>query len=520
MFRSTEQAEFAAILAKHIELRDAPLLLEGGTGIGKTRAYLHAVTRSQRRIGIVLPTHQLIDQLLASADLAAVGLAIVDFRPAAMFTTRSEYEANRRAACEARVMVCTSAAVIIDQRLQGEYCGTVDRDYLVFDEADQLPEMAALQSDMVINRTQLTEAGFAYSDLRGTLLRIAEAPARVIEPEVRASARVMLEVLDDPQPWQRVGLDDEGAIVLTHRLPGRLLTRIANRPNVAFVSATLTVSDRFDNFCTAMGVKGISRLSTCIEPTHHGSLEFAIHDLEVGTPEWFASTVQVVQEAPRPTLVATTSHDLTERLSAAVGSNENLLIKAGAWAGLDTPVRWRSIVVPTVPFGQPVVIDGQIISSYLDARAMAQRRLRQVIGRGLRSPDAACTVIIMDGRAAKLGSFVPKRFQAAWARRREFSEGQRLEVVLSKAERDPALRKAALRHYGSRCRWDACTVTQPHLLEVHHLDPIAEGERKTTVADVTVLCKNHHAETHHLMRQRLHSTGLTGPVDSPEAGTD
>lgn len=38
-FRSPEQAEFAAILGKHIETQDAPLMLEGGTGIGKTRAY-------------------------------------------------------------------------------------------------------------------------------------------------------------------------------------------------------------------------------------------------------------------------------------------------------------------------------------------------------------------------------------------------------------------------------------------------------------------------------------------------
>jgi predicted HNH restriction endonuclease len=49
--------------------------------------------------------------------------------------------------------------------------------------------------------------------------------------------------------------------------------------------------------------------------------------------------------------------------------------------------------------------------------------------------------------------------------------------------------------------WEACQVAQQHLLDVHHLDPLAEGERKTKLTEVTVLCKNHHAEAHHQMRQ-------------------
>lgn len=501
LFRSTEQAEFAARLAKHIDTCDAPLLLEGGTGIGKTRAYLHSLGRTHKQVAIVLPTHQLIDQLLASTDLDAVGLSVSDFRPTSMFDTRAEYEVRRSAARAARVLVCTSAAVIIDQRLRGEYCGAVDRDYLLFDEADQLPEMAALQSDMTITKADMVEAGVTFTDIPGTLRRISDAPPRVVEPEVRASARVMLEVLDDPRPWQRVGLDDEGSIALTHRLPGRLLSRISNRPNVAFVSATLTVANAFNNFRTAMGVQEISRLSAAIEPRHHGTLRFHLYALKVGSPEWFDATVEAIQGAPRPTLVATTSHELTGRLQEAVGASEGLLIKAGAWAGLDTPVPWRSIVVPTVPFGQPVVIDGEVVSSYLDARTMAQRRLRQVIGRGLRSPDADCNVIVMDERAAKVGQFVPTRFLAAWTDRREFHEGQRAELVLSKAERDPGLRKAALKHYGIKCRWEGCGVVQLHLLDVHHLDPVSEGERRTKLTDVTVLCKNHHAEAHHQMQR-------------------
>ena len=57
-----------------MELLDAPLLLEGGTGLGKTRAYLAAIKEYEGTVAIVLPTIQLMDQLLASSDLGAAHL--------------------------------------------------------------------------------------------------------------------------------------------------------------------------------------------------------------------------------------------------------------------------------------------------------------------------------------------------------------------------------------------------------------------------------------------------------------
>ena len=53
MFHSVEQQTYAAIVSKHMAVADAPLLLEGGTGIGKTRAYLSALVCSGRRVAIV-----------------------------------------------------------------------------------------------------------------------------------------------------------------------------------------------------------------------------------------------------------------------------------------------------------------------------------------------------------------------------------------------------------------------------------------------------------------------------------
>lgn len=514
-FRSSEQAAFYQLVARHISNPDAPLLLEGGTGIGKTRAYLAAAVAAGKRIAIVLPTHALIDQLLASDDLAQVraDVSIQPFRPARMFETRKQYEEQRTAARQAQIMVCTAASVIIDNRLGGEYHGaTVDRDYLLFDEADQLPDMAALQSDFTITREQLSELGIVLTTPEYALRDILAKKPHVVDPEVRAAAAVMLEALLEPKWYQACGLTDDDGLALTHRLPGRLLKKVANRPGVAFISATLTIGGKFNDFRNALGIEKVSELSTTIEPSRHGTLDFTVVPLEVDTAEWLQSTVAAVRDAAKPVLVATTSHEFSERIgeqlpgaivrdadtpprTAAEQAADGILISAGAWAGLDTPTRWRTIIVPRVPFGQPVVIDGEVTTSYLDARNVAIRRLRQVIGRGLRSPDAVCSITILDQRVEKLSGFIPQRFSAQW-NVRTYREGRRIEVVLSKAERDPAVRRAALLRHGRVCMGCGFKPTVDSQLDVHHLDPIAEGERKTTLDDVVVLCANCHRLAH------------------------
>lgn len=515
MFRSAEQTTFSKIVAMHMMDGDAPLLLEGGTGIGKTRAYLSALVQSGQQVAVVLPTHQLIDQLLASSDLAAIrGTATVAaFRPARMFERRAEYEANKRVAIDAQVMFCTAASVIIDQRLGGEYNGSTTRAYIVFDEADQLPDMAALQSDFTITQAELTGMDIHLTTVTLALQAILAKKPRTVAPEIKAAARIILDAIEEPAWYQSAGSSDDGDIMLTHKLPGRLLKKVSNRGNVAFVSATLTVGGRFKDFQNSMGIEKISHLSCAIEPERHGALDFHMIPMEVDTPEWITAAVQMANDAPKPVLVATTSHELSsllgERLpDAVIRSVEETaaqaadrvgaggtLISAGAWAGLDTPLRWRSIIVPRVPFGQPVVIDGETTTRYFDARNTAVRRLRQVIGRGLRTPDAVCSVYILDARAEKLGGFVPERFSAAWFGR-TYLEGARNEVVLSKAERDPAVRRAALQHYGRKCMECGFVPAVDSQLDVHHRDPIAEGQRRTKIEDVMVLCANCHRLAH------------------------
>ena len=526
MFRSSEQKNFAALIEKHLDLQDGPLLMEGTTGLGKTRAYLYALANTSKRVAVVLPTHQLIDQLLASADLQATGLSdIATFRPARMFDTRDKYQLQKDKAQSARVMLCTAASVIIDQRLSGEYNGATTRDYMLFDEADQLPDMAALQSDFKITQNDLSEIGIKLTTANETLNAILAKAPRTVEPEVRAAARIILEAIEAPAWFHKAGITDDGGIVLSHTMPGRLLKKISNRPNVAFISATLSVDGKFDDFKNTMGINRISSLSSIIEPENHGHLTFEITALDVESPEWFPAVVDKIKSAPRPTLVITPSHALADQLASEIAGaikregsgeeredtsqaarrvpNDGVLIAASAWAGLDTSVQWKSVIIPRVPFGQPLIVEGEISTHYLTARNTAIRRMRQGIGRGLRTPDARCTIVILDQRVAKLSGFVPQRFSKAWPANISGSvEGERTEIVLSKAERDPALRKSALKKYGSHCMGKSCNseIKHPSQLDVHHLDPIAEGVRRTTLDDLVVLCANCHRLAHHLLR--------------------
>lgn len=52
MFRSKEQELFSRMVEAHIEKADAPLLLEGATGLGKTRAFLKSLFECDRSVGI------------------------------------------------------------------------------------------------------------------------------------------------------------------------------------------------------------------------------------------------------------------------------------------------------------------------------------------------------------------------------------------------------------------------------------------------------------------------------------
>lgn len=82
--------------------------------------------------------------------------------------------------------------------------------------------------------------------------------------------------------------------------------------------------------------------------------------------------------------------------------------------------------------------------------------------------------------------------------RESWEEGGRVDVTLSKSERDPAVRAPALKHYGCKCH--ACGYVPPNgvtrTIDIHHLHPLAEGKRRTRLEDVIPLCANCHRLAH------------------------
>tara|TARA_R110002126_G_scaffold291785_1_gene458175 strand:- start:35 stop:1711 length:1677 start_codon:yes stop_codon:yes gene_type:complete len=527
IFRSKEQEEYYSRLAAHIANPDAPLLLEGATGLGKTLPYMLAALRSNRRVALVYPTHQLIDQALNSWDLKRAledtKRSLNAFRPRHYFDGDEDaYLGNKTNAASADIMLCTSVSVIIDQRMQGDYNGATERDIIIFDEADQLPAFAALTADASISKQELSDYNVKGIKPDQTIKDLLAR--KNVSGELKARAKVISELLEEDVWFIKVGMTDDGGIAAYSRLPGRLLKKISNRPSTIFVSATLTIGGKFNDFKRAMGIVNESSFSKIIEPTKHGTLTFDFFtDHQVGTEEWLDTVVQEIESADQPVLVATPSHALAQQLGdrlvdATVRSpdettteaiqrigNKGILIAAGAWAGLDVPLEWATIVVPRVPFTGPkalfdtwyedeeeqAVNIGEPMAHYIDSRNSAARRMKQVFGRGLRHPDAVCRIVICDPRVAQLGDIAPERFGPG------YFEGRSIEKSRTISERNPALRLDALRHYGTDCQ--ACDFKPVSLrqVEVHHLNPLADrGPGYTKLVDVAVLCRNCHGLAH------------------------
>ena len=89
---------------------------------------------------------------------------------------------------------------------------------------------------------------------------------------------------------------------------------------------------------------------------------------------------------------------------------------------------------------------------------------------------------------------MPERFLLAWNARMQ--EGGRKEVKLSKIERSSYYRKRALKHHGCFCHACSFEPKSDNQIHVHHIHPLEEGERVTTVDDLIPLCANCHALAH------------------------
>ena len=513
-YRSPEQLRYARLIEG--ALKPGPALLAGAAaGLGKTHGYSIPLVRSGLRVAIAMSTRQLIDQYLASDALrvAQQGLAVtvVALQTRRHFESEKAYAAHREQALAAQVLVVTHAATLIDS-FRPEYAGLRQRDVVLFDEADLLADAADLRSTFRLEADTLSACD--AKDL-GTAAAAERVRRGASTPEDKAAAQAILYALAHPAAYKVVGFEEDGALVLRHSMPGRMLKPLVrDARRTIFTSGTLPVGGRFDHFVRALGLESIAPESRHIDPERHGQLTVVVAADELD----LTAMAQRIAAAARPTLVLTTSHAMTQALGGCLPSavvrgteetlaeavqrcpDDGILVAAGAWSGLDAPrLRWKTVVIPKTPYGPPVTIDGQQITHYIDSQVVAVRRTNQGLHRGLRTPDAACTLLLLDPRSSRtaLREAIPQRFQVDW---QGFEEGAEVMQSHFGRERNASLRAAALRHHGARCQAAGCDVSSQHLLDIHHTRPIAEGERRTTLDEVAVLCKNHHADAHHQMR--------------------
>lgn len=515
-YRSPEQTAYAKLISGALH-PGPPLLAGAAAGLGKTHGFTIPLVESGKKVAIALSTRQLIDQYLNSdalkQALAVRRATVVALQTRRQFATNKQYREHKQLAMAADVLVLTHAGAFIDSFMPG-YADLRSRDVLLFDEADLLADAADLRSTFSINQSVLEECA---ADELGYLEAAIKVKQLADSDEDRAAASAIIYALENSAWYREVGKEEGGALTLKHRMPGRMLKRlISESPRCIFTSGTLQVSGRFDYFVKALGLQAIAPESRHIDPTKHGTL-----DVELAPdPMTAAAMAARISVAQRPVLVLTTSHAITaelgslcqdaiarlpgEPLAEALNRcpDDGIFIAAGAWSGLDDPrLRWKTIVIPKTPYLRPTVLDDKPVTRYLDSKVVAIRRTNQGLHRGLRTPDAHCTLLLLDPRSGRdeLREAIPARFKVNW----EFFEEGSVVVRTHLAEektRSAALRSAALKHHGSKCAHDGCPVSAVHLLDVHHRKPIAQGTRKTTMDDVVVLCKNHHAEAHHQMR--------------------
>lgn len=492
--RSKEQKQFADRMMAHIVQGGAPLLLEGAAGLGKTRAYLMVLLACGQPVAVCVPTRALAAQLVASADLRVFrnGQTVEVFTPRRHFEDTAQYQAHKQACQNADLLVCTHQAALIDVLADGGLIGLKNRYAIVFDEADQLPDAAALRFDCAIDPWTFKQLGvkpgpYHRKTVQAALGALPAQALKLDEPAaVRAACRGILDALDAPVWYQTVGLDEEGTLRLHHQLPARALKRLFVHPRLAFVSATLTVKGRFDDFKRALGLSEVSAWSGVVEPAKHGELTIAHEDWDKGADDHLAKVAAHVAGLTGYVLVIATSYADSALLGAmlpdatvrsedpATGDMEttgaaaermdlakgHILIAAGAWAGLDTPIRWGHVVMPKVPYQAPTVLDDHEVSRYVDSRNTAIRRFRQGLARGLRSPEAVCCLHLLDSRFMRpeFEKALPARFLTAYQKR--FST---VEV----RTRQAAFRQLMFEKFDGRCAISG--VAEPSVLEAAHL---------------------------------------------------
>lgn len=450
MFRSKEQTRFHRLISGAMR-PGKPLLASGEPGLGKTHAYALALLSSGKKVAIAFPTRDLISQFLGSralsdtlAELSRQAPSIAELKSSRFFDTDSDYAEHKRQALQADVLLITHAAAYIDA-FSGKYIGLAkSREVILFDEADLLADAADLQSALSFTAAQLKSMKIKGLSPRDALLKIqkqSQSEEDIIAAKIMLRGLGMMQSAKDwkddqtdtsalgPRDYKRVGYNARGDLVLRHRSPGRMLKPLINHAaRCIFVSGTLQAMGSFDYFAASVGIESFDSASNHIEPMQHGSLRVLCARDELS----LSVKAEYIAAAKKPVLVLATSHASAYALHAHLpGScvrlpgeklaecldkcaDDGTFITAGGWSGLDVPrLKWATVVIPETPYGVPVEIDGNYITSFCDSAVTAVRRTRQGLYRGLRSPESSCTLLLLDPRSSRpaLKKAVPARFE-------------------------------------------------------------------------------------------------------------
>ncbi len=372
---------------------------------------------------------------------------------------RLAYSEQARAVRSAQVVITTHAALVLDARMQFRLLGADRFDIVFVDEADQLPASARSIVERVVTSGELRaladalrEAGVARSglgaaatkldagDAEGAMANVIEASRRAEEIEdvdLRdALAAVSIAAWDvtnaEDRPGVRVAAI-EGGVRVIYRRPARVLRRLFEQVSAAvLLSGTLAPRGDFRPIRAATGLYDAPEL--VIEPRRFGDLRLMLAARDIPAPndpagrnawvDYVAAGVRAAVEDGGRVLVLTTGYTDTEDICGRLGgiptliehrrgerllkvlelAGENaVVVTPAAWAGVDIPGGWAHIVIPRVPFEPPDEEHDEVFSiddgrAYLEAVEIAIRRMRQGLGRGLRSENDSCVAWILDPR--------------------------------------------------------------------------------------------------------------------------
>ena len=310
---------------------DRPLLLEGGTGIGKTRAYLAAIAGYAGQVAIVLPTHQLIDQLRPPPIWRKPSRC--SFSSGPVLRRPRAYERQREAAKVARVLVCTAASVIIDHRLNGQYNGATTAITCCSTSRWPARPCRASARPGKYRRRIGWRAGGGFRRPRSpdrTWKRCWKSAGSTPTPP----AALMRSIVADPKfitvaANRRRGRPTEWN--RRHLLPGRLLRKISNRP-----TPPLSARPQHRRKLPRQNLWRLprSRFSTAQPDT--GERAFL--------PD--ADPAAVIAEAARPCLVVMTSFKTAASLKSHKHSR-TLKLRLGEALKAASAPRWRAGAVKT-----------------------------------------------------------------------------------------------------------------------------------------------------------------------------